>query len=374
MIISIDTELLETAIGTVVKVAGLSSENSIAHFKLVDSMLQVSATNKGTGVAINVPCKVKEKSKYSAFAVSPSSLLSAITKRKSINLEISISTVKVTSDKYRADLVTTTSEPEIILPKDIKEGDETTKLPSVLVEFIRENLSQVELKPILETYSYMPVAVQVTDKGAFLACYDNWHMAFVTNKKVTGKIKFCLPISSLTLLAKEFRGKTYKMLVTESTLYAFNDSFELALTLPQQDVQNVIPPDEAYNLAMQIRKEKGIDIVLAAEDVLAISSNIDAVYKKGEHIDFDVDKTQCKVTLKSTYGRVSSIVRCKTQKPVSFRAGFGFFKDVLTKVSGSKVEMTVVPDRMLFFTKNNRTYMLALIDREEKKSKKEKDE
>ena len=374
MIVSIDTELLEAAIRTVVKVTSAGGANSIAHFKLIDGMFQSSATNKGTGVAINIPCKVKEKSKHSGFAVDPASLLAAIANRKNIQLEIGGSTVKVVSNKYKAELVTTTAEAEAILPKDIREGSDTMKLPSALVEFIRENLAHIELKPILETYSYMPVAVRVTEKGAFLACYDNWHMAFVTNKKVTGNLKFCLPVSSLNLLTKEFRGKSYKMIATESTLYAFNDSFELALTLPQQDTQNVIPPEEAFNLAMQIRKEKGINVLLAAEDILSISTNIDAVYKKGEHIDFEVDKTSCKVTLKSTFGRVSSVVRCKSQTPVSFRAGFGFMRDVLTKISGNKVEMTIVPERMLFFNKGSRTFMLALIDREEKKSKKSKEE
>lgn len=373
MIVAIDTELLESAIKTVVKVTGVSAASSVAHFKLTENFLQVSASNKGTGVAINVTCKIKEKSKHTTFSVDPNSFLLAISGRKNIQLEINSSTVKITSNKYKAELVTTTAESEPILSKEIKEGGDTVKLSPQLVEFIRDNLSQIELKPILETYSYMPVAIRVTDKGAFLSCYDNWHMAFVTNKKVTGKLNLCLPISSLTLLTKEFHGKSYRMIATESTLYAFNDSFELALTLPQQDTQNIIPPEDAFNLAMQIRKEKGIEVLLAAEDVMSISTNIDAVYKKGEHIDFEVSKTACKVTLKSTYGRISSIVRCRAKKEIHFRAGFGFLKDVLTKISGNKVELTVVPDRMLFFTKGSRTFMLALIDKDEKASKKDEE-
>lgn len=371
MIVSIDTELLEAAVKTVAKVASLASANSLAHFKIEGSFLEIAATNKGTGVALRVPCKVKTNSKHNMFNVDPYSLLAAVANRKSIILELGISTVKISADRYKAELVTTTADAEAILPKDVKNGPDSVKISQEIIEFIRGNLDQIDLKPIFEMDSYMPVAVRVTDKGAFMTCYDNWHMAFVLDKKVTGKINFCLPSNSLNLLVKEFRGKSYRMIATDSVLYAYNDLFELALTLPQQDSQNIIPPEEAYNLAMVIRREKGINVMLAAEDVKSLSANIDAVYKRGEHIDFDVDSKECKVTLKSTYGRVTSVVRCRSDKPIKFRAGFGYLKDVLTKVSGTKIEATVVPEKMVFFSKGKRTFMLALIDREEKKNKKE---
>jgi hypothetical protein len=207
----------------------------------------------------------------------------------------------------------------------------------------------------------MPVAIRVTDKGTMMVCYDNWHMAYATSKKVTGKLQFSIPVSSLALLSKEFQGKSYKVHLTDSALYAYNDSFELALPLPQSDSQNVIPADEAFILAKSIRQQEGVKVLLASEDIKAISSNMEAVYKKGEHIDFDIQKTECKVMLKSTHGKVVSSARCKADKAISFRTGFSFLKDTMLKVGGKKLEIQVVPDKMLFFNNGNKTYMLALL-------------
>jgi hypothetical protein len=364
MLVSLDKDILDSAVKSVVKIAG-AGEAGLIFFKVMGpNLMRVSSVNKGNGVAIYFPCKVEKKSDNKKFAIEPQPILSAISNRKNVQLRLDESMVTVLAKGHKAELVTTAADAERVLPEEIKNGDNSMKIPHELIEFIRMNIDAIELKPTLETYSYMPVAVKVTEKGTIMVCYDNWHMAYVTTKKITGDIQFCLPVNSLSLLAKEFRGKSYKVNLTESALYAYNDSFELALPLPQQDAQNIIPADQAFELAKTIRQQEGVTVLLAAEDVKTLSTNMEAVYKKGEQVDFEVDKTECKVMLKSTHGKVTSTARCRSSKKISFRTGFGFLRDILSKVGGEKLEVQVVPEKMMFFNNKNKTFMIALTEKD----------
>lgn len=358
--ITLDNELLLNAIGTVAKV---TSGAPVAHFKLMhNKMLQVSAMNKGTGVALYLPCKADAGE--GGFAIDPNTFQSAIQGRKEMSIEISGNTIKLSSQRYKAELVTVTAEKEKIIPKKIKEGADSIKLTNDMIEFIRSNLADIELHPVLKTYSFMPIAVKSTKKGTIMACYDNWHMAFIESDKIKGDMEFCLPASSLNLLIREFRGRSYKMHLTDATLYAYNDSFELALPLPQQDAQNVIEPAAAFEVARQIKEEKGLPVLLSTDDMASLAPNMESVYKQGEHVDFKVEKDNCKIILKSTHGKVVSTVRCKAKKEIAFRTGFGFLKDILTKMPKKKLAIKVVPEKMIFFSKGPKIFMLGLYSRD----------
>jgi hypothetical protein len=362
MSIQLDTEILSAALATISKVAAGSS---VAHFNLMSKdILQISASNKGTGVALYIPCSAKVKE--AEFSLEHAKLQAALSGKKSVEIEVGAGSIKLKSTRQAAELVTVTADKEKILPKGLKEGEAkgTLKIPGELISFIRENISEIELKPILETYSYMPIAVRCSDKGTIIVCYDNWHMAFATTKKITGKVEFSLPASALSLLAKEFSGRTYKMSITDSTLYAYNDSFEVKLPLPQQDSQNIIPAENAFELAMGLRKTEGVKVELAVEDMASLSTNMEAVFKKGEHVEFKIADDVCNIVLKSTFGRIASKVRCRAKKKITFRAQFGFMRDILSKMPAKTLELTIVPGRMLFFTKGHRTFMLSLINNE----------
>jgi len=234
-----------------------------------------------------------------------------------------------------------------------------------LLEFLNNAITQVALHPILSVDNYIATAVRSTEAGTEVICYDNWHLAYVADKEVKGKIEFSLPLSSLDLLAKEFKGQKFSLLVTESTLFAFNDWFELALALPQQDSQNKLPAETAFDLAKSLRKMESTSIVLSAEDLNALSSNVNAVYKKGENISFDVSPSSCKILLKSTHGKVSTELRCKAEGKIKFRTGYAFLQDLISKIAGSKVELKVVPEKLAFFTSRKTTFMFALLSNEE---------
>jgi len=368
MAFKIDGEILESAIKTVTRVVGSGATESAVHCSLLSShTLEIQATSKESGLSLKIPCKVIEKDKKETFAIDPSTLLSAISKKKELEIGILAGSIKVSSNRYKAELVTSSLEREEVLPKEVRTGEKKSiKVSQNVMEFIRQNIAAVELKPLLESYDQLPVAVRINGKGALMVCYDLWHMAFAKDKKVVGDMSFLLPLNSLSILARDFKDKSYKMRITDSALYAYNEVFELFLTLPQQDEQNTIPREKVFKTAVSIREQKGVPVLFPVSELQTTIANLAAVHKKGEYVSFQVDKTSCKMTLKSTHGKVTSEIKCRSPKPIEFRTGFIFLKDILPKISGKKVEIQVIPDRMLFFTKGRKTFMVALMGDEGK--------
>ena len=369
MALNFDTDQLTQAVKTVQKVVSASG-NTLAHFKVINSdTVKVSAFNKGTGVGVNVPCRVGKEDRDKTFSVEPKALLDLLANRKDISLTINASTISIQAKSYQADLLTSSVEIDEVLPEDIK-SKEKTKLSQDAISFISQSLLGLDLKPMLNVETFIPVAIRLTPKGAKAICYDNWHLAYTSDTKVTGELDVVLPYSILGLISREFGGSSFNMVITESSLFAYNKVYELALALPQQDSQNKIDPTAAFDLVTHMRKAEVVSLDLSTDDLKAVAVNMEAIFKKGEYVEFVSEgKATCNVTLKSNTGRVSSGVRCKASKPIKFRTGFAFLKDAIAKLPERQVTFNIIPEKMLFFKKGDFTYMLALSDESDKRDK-----
>lgn len=362
MQIQIEGAALESAVKAVGRI---TSNASMLTFTVVNSsQIRVEGSNKGTSMSKRVPCSVTTKSDNKQFSVAPASILAALTKRNELKLTIKKGLVQITGEKgYYVELISSEVDNQPVIPEEIKSGKDSKGIliTQDTLAFVGKNLPLIELKPIFDYDAFMPVALRLTSKGATLVCYDNWHMACVTSKAIKGDMQLCLPVSSLLQLTQEFQDQEYTLRLTDSVVYAYNKSFELSMAIPQADGQNVIAPDSAFDLVTSLRKLEGVSITLNNEDVQTISENLTAVYRnKSEHVQFDVTKDKCMVTFKTTNGQVKAAVRCKSETSLMFRISYTLFKDVLRKATDSKIELTVVPDKMLFFSTDERLIMSSL--------------
>lgn len=361
MSLNFDTDILTQAIKTIQKVVA-GTGNTLVSFQVLNSdTVKVSSFNKGTGIGINVPCRIGKEDKDKCFSVEPVALLSLLANRKDISLTIKSSTILIKANAYEAELLTTSVDIDEVLPEDLK-SKEKTKLSQDAIAFISQALLGLDLKPMLNVDTFMPVAIRITDKGAKAICYDNFHLAFTSDRKVTGDLDVVLPYSTLTLLSREFGGSSFSLVVTESSLYAYNKTYEMAIVLPQQDSQNKIPKDAAFQIITDMKKMDTVVVTLATDDLKTLATNMEAIFKKGEYVEFSAEKSSVKATLKSNHGKVSSQLRGSSTQKIKFQTGFAFIKDAISKLPDTKVEFHLVPNKMLFFTKNSFTYMLALFE------------
>lgn len=356
MKLKIDGNLLSLTIRTLQKVVAVQ----LIAFKVTKNFLKVTGVGNGNAFSMTVPCQVLEKSKHSSFAIGAANFLDAVNKRPDLTLTVSESAVKVVANRYEAELLVQPYEEVVVVPDDVKQ-DKGLKLKDKFLNSVRENLPKLELKPLLAMYDYIPFGIRSTDEGTFMSCFDHFQSAFFFDKELTGKLDFTLPSNVFSLLAKELKGQDYVLQITDTTVYAYNDNFELAIARPQTEGQQ-ITLDNMLDLYKSLKSAKGAKrLKFKKEGVLDLIDNAKAVYEKDSVFTVETKGDKCTLTLKSSYGKVTSRVMLDEapDKDLTFSCDFNFFSTLLAKAP-SVVDLKVT-DKLLMFQNKPVTYLLSLV-------------
>lgn len=353
---TVDSDLLGGTIKTLQRIAQVTSIS----VEVTKGNLLVTGTGNGNSCAINLPCKVTEKSAATKFSIAADTLVNAVAKRKDIKVSIKETSVQVASSRYNVELLINQFEKIEVIPDDVK-ANKSLNLSSKFLDAIRTNLAKIELKPLLSLYDYIPIGIKSTDEGTFVACFDTWQSAFFFDKELTGKLEFTLPSNVFMTIAKEFKNQSYKLSITDSTVYAYNDNFELGIALTQTEGEQ-ITLGHMLALYKSLKTDKsGVKIKLKTEGINQLIENAKAVYEKDSTFTFTTKGNKCKLELKSSFGNMSSMIMLEEapDKDVSFSCDFSFFSTLLAKAPAT-LELRV-NDRMMLFSHKPVTYLLSLV-------------
>lgn len=310
----------------------------------------------------SVPIKVESTSKWRSFAIPPEALLNVVSKRKIVNIEIEDSLITVTSSRYKASLVTTQADSQVVVPKDVRKGGDGKRvaLSAKFVNTMAEMLPRLDLKPLLSTYDSLPIGVKATSKGTFVAAFDNYQSAFFMDKTLTdGEFEIQLPTNLFLNLAKEVKDK-YKMCMTDNALYAWNDTFELSAVLASSDDQ--IQLNQMIDLYKNLKSsDKGHKLVFQTQGIRELIDNSRAVYEKDSVFEFNADSKKIRLDLRSSLGTMSTIIKLDKgpKTPLQFTCDFGFFSQILAKAPETLT--MYVNESMMMFGNGKITYLLSLI-------------
>jgi hypothetical protein len=269
-------------------------------------------------------------------------LSNTIDKRKELELSLEGSSLKIKSGGYSADILGIEGQPIQVVPKEVIEGTDGIVLKNSFMNELLKVLPQLELKPLLSTYSEVPIGVRATKKGTFVACFDFIQSASVSLPEVTGDFEFMLPsITQFNILAKELSGQKYKIVITDTTLYAWNDMFQTSLSLPQQDGEQ-LKLDDIVNLMDQVDGLKYKSLGLKTEVIQKFIGNSRSVYDKDSIFTVKADGNVAHIELKATVGNMS--LKTKLKKPVKaveFKCDLNFFASIVTKTKEEMIHLRV---------------------------------
>lgn len=357
MKIKLDGDLLSAAIKTAKSIVQVQ----LISIKVSKGFASIIGVGNGNSVMLTIPVQVTEKSEHRGFSVGADNLLSAVEKRGELVLEVSDSSVIVNSKRYQAELLIQPYEKVVIVPDEVKTDKGGIKLKDSFLNAIREQLPKMELKPLLAMYDYIPFGVKATKDGTFIACFDFFQSAFYFDPELKGDIEFTLPSNLFSTLARQFKGQNYKMTITDTTVYAFNDNFELSIARPQTDGQQ-LSLDNMIALYKDLKANKiKTKLKLKKEGILALIDNVKAVYEKDSTFTFKTQGDKCQLELKSSFGRVKGMVMLEEapNKDVEFSCDFNFFSTLLAKAPAT-VELRV-NDKLMLFGNKPVTYLLSLV-------------
>lgn len=357
MKIEIDGDQLAEGIKTIRNVTA----GATIHLEVVPNFLRLTAVNGGSALTTSVPMKLIEKSKVRACALDSAAFATSLTKLKVVQFEFLESSLVIRSGRYKAELIAHQYEKQVVIPEGEKEKG--IKIKKSFIDKLSAILPKLELQPLLSTYAFVPFGVKVTREGAFIASYDFYQAAFVQMEDVKGDFEFVLPNNVFSMLAKEMKGQDYQLVITETSVYAYNDIFEYATAIPQSE-SSTVSFDDMQQLHSSLKgttKKSGVGIKLKSEAIVQMIENGRAIYEKDSTFEFEIKGDKCKLELKSSSGKISTVIMLeeKAARDIAFSCDFHFFSTLMKK-AGASIKLTVIPERMLLFTNKPVIYMMSL--------------
>jgi hypothetical protein len=328
------------------------------HFK--DRVLKMKGAGESSSCMLKIELdhRVREEME---ITLDINLLTNVIDKRKELELSIKGSSLLVQSGKYEAEVLGIEGQSIVVVPKDVLKGDEGIVLKNSFMNQLLRVLPALELKPLLSTYSEVPVGVKATKKGTFVACFDFIQSASVMLPDVQGDFEFILPsITQFNILAKELSGQKYKIVITDTTLYAWNDMFQVNLSLPQQDGEQ-LKLEDIMNLMREIDTQKFKSLTFKTEPIQQFIGNSRSVYDKDSIFTVDAKDDRATIELKATVGNTKLKTKlAKPIKPTSFKCDLTFFASIVSKTKEKTINLKI-NDNLLRLKVGPISYLLSLV-------------
>lgn len=353
----IPEDRMSSALRSLMRLTGCENVN----LSLAGSVLTMRGAGPSSSGLYRVDVEASEKAEMS-ITVESGLLASMLDKRKDIEVEAVGSSLFVRAKRYEAEIVGTEDQPVLVIPKEILRGADGIELDDRFMKHIVRVLPRLELKPLLSTYSEVPIGIRATKQGTFLACFDFVQSA-TTRLEKRGDFQFMLPsVSQFNNLTKEMSGQDYKIVITDSVLYCWSELVQLALSLPQQDGEQVRLED-VEKLVSDLESVKFAKMTMVTDDLRSFLSNSRHVYDRDSVFTVRASGEMADLSLQATVGNARGRVRLKKSmgdKKLEFKCDLNFFSNIVSKATGKTVTLRVSPE-ILRLEDNDVSYLMSLV-------------
>lgn len=356
MLVKVEGAALSAAVAQVSRVTGSKHCSLFCE----DDTIIVSGTERGRSLILRVPAAVK---KAGSVTVLPDTLTGVVAKRKEVVLELDDdeSTLTVKSGTYKASLTVLPYEPITVTEPEGFEFDTADAEMRVLLDLC--NRAQMT-QPYIEGSPPLPLLVRFSDKGTHVASLDQYHTASVRTKQITRDEEhdIVIPPGALASVTQAASGERYRIILSESVIYANNQTFELVMPLEQREGNN-LGFTHIDKLQSVIKKEEAVTSVsIELAELDAILGNIYAVSEAGVPITFAYKKGQLTVSTSTNYGSASEQLDAKVAGPAGeCKFNPSLLSETLRNVSGEQIELNFLPKFMYISVRNGETSALFVL-------------
>ena len=290
-----------------------------------------------------VPCDVVEGSAEFAVAIEP--FKTVLRGHSKVELDYQNTMLSINERQYHAELTTTDAVEAISYRNMDQQKTEGTvwKVTAEQGKWLKNTVDEVNLKVVEALSPFMPVTVKVTDKGAFVACYDNNHMAFIRTNEVQGNLDFTMPVSTLSNVLSAFYGSNYSINVGSQTLQIKSKLLKVGLNLPSAD--SYLPVSDLLDLANKTLKAKQQQIVVNHDALLNFIDSCKAVAtKERSELKIKGKGQRLQMTVKTISGNVNQTFKVKNTVDCAFSLDFLYMEEAIRKSVGDDVTIGLIAD------------------------------
>ncbi len=349
----LDSELVQEALRVVLRLSPPVTGN--VTLKAEGGKLYLLSASDLSNCTIQIPGRV---SGSALFAIPTQSLQAAVRGRKDVDLTYKNMVLQIKSGNYRADLTTV----DAIMPEEEPEQAadvQEWRLSGEQLTWLKSAVQAVALKPTLNLTPYMPVTIMLTKRAAFVACYDEQHMAFVSSKEITGELDVTLPLETISAVLDAFGKTACRMIVTPSALLVRNKLIRVQLALPEaSDSQR--DGTEVREMAKEALTLDAQAIKLDKKAVSAFLENARAIATK-ERPELVIDTSRGKVvfSVTTTIGKARAAVKAATKADAKFNIDYEYFDEALRKC-GDELLLRLVGEDFLAFKAKDAHVLVSL--------------
>lgn len=351
------SDFLQNGIRTCLRLAPPLSGNIVLEAK--SNKLYMHSTSDLSRCSILIPGDISGEC---FFAISTEALKNALKGHEEVDLTYDKTLLHIKNKKYSTSLSTETAVP---LDEIQVEDGQKWKLNVEQAKWLKNAINLTGLKPPNPSMiSFMPISVRLTDKFAFVCCYDAQHMAFIIDKKIQGDLDFILPSTTLTAVLDVFVDKLdFIIIVTKSSLIVKNKIINVVLALPE--IEKSIDTDAVFQKAKESIKIDGNAIEVSKQQIIGFMDNARSVASK-ERPELCVNTVPGKMQLKvATTNGVSEIsLKASVTKKLSFKVDFEFVDEALRKCSDT-IPFKLIEDSFLSFKVKENSYLLVALNQDE---------
>ncbi|QDH83410.1 DNA polymerase III beta subunit, sliding clamp [Achromobacter phage Motura] len=328
----IESASIQDALKTVLRLAAPASGNITLD---VQDKIYLRSFGELNQCHVKLPGTPKGKA---SFSIPATTLQDAVKGRKEVSLEFKNTMLNITAGSYKADLATVDA---IMLEAPQSEGKpEVVKISGEQAQWLKQAVTAVSLKPNVIVSAFMPCGIKLTKKGAYVACFDSTHMAFIKSKEITGDCEFVLPLDTVQAVLDIFAHSDFTMEISTSNIRVKNKVAQVILAVPELD-QGLPKLTQVISTSEEAIAAKGKSIEVPRQDLLAFLDNSRAVaIKERAEIECSAKETKVQFAMKTANGNTKVTLDCKA-KAVSFKVDFEQFDEVVRK-SGDAVSIRVV--------------------------------
>lgn len=347
----IETSAIQEALRIIGRLAAPDSGNVTV--QSTGKKVFIHSSSETARCSVNVPASVEGKP--GTFALSMNALKDATKGRKELDIEYSKTMCKIKSGAYKCELSTVDA---LEIEASEEKLDTKIEFSGEQSAWIKSAVSTVALKPTALLSSFMPVGLKLTSKGAFVACYDVNHMAFLNSDEIKGDMDIKLPLDTLVAVLDAFGASSFSMELGKASVLVSNKLVKVSLSLPQEEEQELQMSD-VIETAKAAKKAEGKHLVVPRDEVLAFLDNSRAIAtKERSEIKVSVADGKLKMEVTTVQGSAKAIMKVKS-KNCEFAIDFEYLDEAVRKAS-QNVELKVVKDEFLAVQLKDSTVVLSL--------------
>lgn len=353
---TLDAAVIQEALRVALRLAPPMSGN--VTIQADGAKMVMHSTSELARCSITLPGEVKGKA---FFGVSPESLMAACKGHATLEVVYDKTMLSLKSGRYSSNLTTV----DAIQIEDLdKEKGATWKVTTEQAAWLRSAVQAVALKPNALVTTFMPLTAKITDKAAFVSCFDNQRMAFTNDKEIKGELDVTLPLDSFSSILETFYKAPFRMTVGQSSLYVKNNIVDVQLSLPAQDDENQIGGDSVVAKAREALKTDGSEVTLVKSELTAFLDNARSVAtKERSEVLIAVEAGKAKISVATTNGTSKIILKAASKAKINFAIDFEYLDEAVRKCP-EELTVKVVQGAFLMF-KTKTTHILVALNQEQ---------